>query len=369
MNMLAAYDDAMTALATALESKDVKVVKAKLDDLELIRLRAKQVRDREMLLRAAKCQVLAERHLGVLLQDLTEVGLIAAQGGSKKRKTEGDAVSVATLKEIGIDPKLSMRAKAAAALDNQAFADVIAGIETRLASGKALLVDPISASAKEAEIAGRRAAHAERAMTGGSVKDLHQLAASGFKAGFIGMDPQWLFKTRSEAGEGRSAGIHYKTEEIDKIKNLPVGALAAEHCALGMWTVDWCLEAAFALMRHYGFEPVTKLYTWVKTNGEGERGDPLDPFDDSTWHMGMGFWSRANPEDCWLATRGDPKRLYADVRQLIVAPLMEHSRKPDAWLERSERLVGGPYLELNARRTRPGWISWGDELEFTGVAA
>jgi N6-adenosine-specific RNA methylase IME4 len=83
----------------------------------------------------------------------------------------------------------------------------------------------------------------------------------------------------------------------------------------------------------------------------------------------MGYWTRANPEDCWLFTRGDPQRLHADVRQLIFAPLMEHSRKPDEWLARSERLVEGPYLELNARRRRPGWTAWGDELTWEGVAA
>jgi N6-adenosine-specific RNA methylase IME4 len=85
--------------------------------------------------------------------------------------------------------------------------------------------------------------------------------------------------------------------------------------------------------------------------------------------MGQGYWTRANPEDCWLATRGGPKRLHADVRQLIVAPIAEHSRKPDETYERIERLVEGPYLELYARRPRKGWVSWGNELEFTGEAA
>jgi MT-A70/Helix-turn-helix domain len=80
--------------------------------------------------------------------------------------------------------------------------------------------------------------------------------------------------------------------------------------------------------------------------------------------MGNGYWTRANPEDCWLCTRGNPKRLYEDVRQLIVAPVMEHSRKPDEVYERIERLVEGPYLELYARRERPGWVSWGAELPF-----
>lgn len=364
MNMLAQYDRAMAALAKGLQSSELRVVKSSLDDLAVIKLRAKQVRDRQMLADATEFQMRVERWLGVLLQRAEEAGLLAGKGGRKNlAKTYGDAIPPATLKEIGVDPKLSMRVKASANLDDEEFAAVVAGMRTRMASGKAIVVDPVNAAARETEIAGRREAHAARTMKGGSVKDLHALAASGFRAGFIGMDPQWLFKARSEAGAGR--GPTYKTEEIEKIKNIPVQALAAEHSALGMWTVDWCLQDAFDLMRHYGFNVVTKLYTWVKTNGDGD----LLAYDDSTWFMGMGYWSRANPEDCWLATRGDPKRLYADVRQLIVAPLMEHSRKPDAWLERSERLVEGPYLELNARRERPGWISWGDELEFTGVAA
>ncbi|MBN9007271.1 MAG: hypothetical protein J0H40_17875 [Rhizobiales bacterium] len=180
------------------------------------------------------------------------------------------------------------------------------------------------------------------------------------------MDPQWKFLTRSASGEGRSANIHYKTEEVDKIKELPVGELAADDCALYMWMVDWCPQDALDLIAHYGFKHITTAFTWIKTNGSDA---DLDLWDKSTWHMGQGYWTRANPEDCYFATKGNPKRLYADVRQLIVAPLMEHSRKPDEWLDRIERLTGGDYLELQARRPRKGWVSWGDELEWTGRAA
>lgn len=48
-------------------------------------------------------------------------------------------------------------------------------------------------------------------------------------------------------------------------------------------------------------------------------------------------------------------------RQGIIAPRREHSRKPDGIHERIERLVAGPYLELFARQTRPGWTAWGNE--------
>jgi N6-adenosine-specific RNA methylase IME4 len=82
--------------------------------------------------------------------------------------------------------------------------------------------------------------------------------------------------------------------------------------------------------------------------------------------IGTGYWTRANPEVCLLATRGKPKRLSAAVRKLIVAPRREHSRKPDELHERIEALVGGPYLEMFARFPRPGWDSCGLEAE-TGV--
>ena len=83
--------------------------------------------------------------------------------------------------------------------------------------------------------------------------------------------------------------------------------------------------------------------------------------------MGLGYWTRANSEPCLLATRGKPKRLNADVRQGIIAPRREHSRKPDEVHGRIERLVAGPYLELFARAERPGWTVWGNETtKFNG---
>jgi N6-adenosine-specific RNA methylase IME4 len=311
--------------------------------------------------KATLFQLDAERQLGVYLSEDKVAGRIA-QG----RRPKGDDTPRYTLAEIGIDPRLSARAQKAAAMSDDAFAAMKESVSEKISSGGAILVDPVRAAAKEAEIAGRRAAHAARTENGGCIDDLFGLARSGRKFKSIGMDPQWKFLTRSEAGEGRSANIHYKTEEVDKIKQLPVGELAADDCALYMWMVDWCPQDALDLISHYGFEHITTAFTWVKTNGD----DPdMRVWDKSTFAMGQGYWSRANPEDCWLATRGNPKRLYADVRQLIVAPVMEHSRKPDEWLELIERLTEGDYLELQARRPRKGWVSWGDELEFTGAAA
>lgn len=362
MTLLAAYDRCRQALVEANSLNDVKQVR---DDLEHVKLYAKQIQDKALLEEAVITQMNAERRMGEMIIVFKQAGKIVEGRVAKGTKVEVDPDRV-TLKHIGIDKKLSVRVQKAAALSDEAFREVEESARHKIRGGGAILIDPINAAAKEAEIAGRRAAHAARTVDGGCIEDLGAMARSGRKFASIGMDPQWKFLTRSAAGEGRSANIHYKTEEVDKIKELPVGELAADDCALYMWMVDWCPQDALDLINHYGFKHITTAFTWVKTNGD----DPdLRVWDKSTFAMGQGYWSRANPEDCWLATRGNPKRLYADVRQLIVAPLMEHSRKPDEWLERVERLTGGDYLELQARRPRKGWVSWGDELEFTGEAA
>jgi N6-adenosine-specific RNA methylase IME4 len=46
---------------------------------------------------------------------------------------------------------------------------------------------------------------------------------------------------------------------------------------------------------------------------------------------------------------------------LIVAPLREHSRKPDEMYDLIETTWPGPRLELFARYRRDGWLQWGNE--------
>ena len=56
-------------------------------------------------------------------------------------------------------------------------------------------------------------------------------------------------------------------------------------------------------------------------------------------------------------------RLSKDVSQIVLAPRGRHSAKPPEIRQRIERLVEGPYLELFARETTPGWTAWGNEVE------
>jgi N6-adenosine-specific RNA methylase IME4 len=170
-------------------------------------------------------------------------------------------------------------------------------------------------------------------------------------------DPPWTFATYSRKGKGRSAEAHYDCMSLAEIKALPVAEWAADDCVLLMWTTDPLLEKAFDVIRAWGFTYKTVGFYWVKLN----KSSPQLVYDKRSFFTGLGFWTRANPEPCLLATRGSPHRRRADVPKLIVSPRREHSRKPDEVYERIEALCEGPYLEMFARSARPGWFPWGLE--------
>lgn len=177
--------------------------------------------------------------------------------------------------------------------------------------------------------------------------------------GCILADPPWAFKTYSgkNGTPHRSANDHYGTLTAAKLREIPVGDLAAKDAALFMWVVDSHLDEAIRLGEAWGFKFKTIALVWAKTTASGK------------FRIGMGYWSRKQCEICILFTKGRPRRLSKGVRQLIIAQRREHSRKPDEQYERIEALVGGPYLELFARTQRSGWTVWGNETSKFDEAA
>lgn len=187
--------------------------------------------------------------------------------------------------------------------------------------------------------------------------------------GVIYADPPWTFKTHSDKGKGRSAEAHYDCMSRGQLLEMffDIDPVCAQDCVLLMWVTDPMLLEGLGLIRDWGFEYKTVGFYWAKTRNPSA-WEPL--LTHASFPIGTGYWTRANPEQCLLATRGHPKRLNADVHKLIVSPRREHSRKPDVVYDRIERLCAGPYLELFARRAagtgRSGWTYWGDQAE-TGI--
>lgn len=190
-------------------------------------------------------------------------------------------------------------------------------------------------------------------------------------------DPPWGFATCSgstrtttakafaASGPGSHAGAadHYSTMPLADLQALPVAQVAAPDAVLAMWIVgSYCAEA-LALAAAWGFTFKTDLFYWLKTRLRD--ADQIDLFtgDIPPPRISMGYYTRKQLEPCWLFTRGRGLRVRdKGVRQLIIEPPREHSRKPDEQYPRLESLFGAvPRLELFARTTRPGWSAWGNQ--------
>lgn len=162
-------------------------------------------------------------------------------------------------------------------------------------------------------------------------------------------DPPWDF----DGGGNRNPRTKYPTMSIAQIKRLPVGSLAAGDCALFLWATDPMLPDALAVMRAWGFRYASVAFHWAKRTRR-----------DTGWHMGTGYGTRSNVETCLLGVNGSmglPKS--RGVRRLIIAPVREHSRKPDRVYSDIEALYDGPRCELFARTRRSNWDSWGNDLD------
>jgi N6-adenosine-specific RNA methylase IME4 len=187
----------------------------------------------------------------------------------------------------------------------------------------------------------------------------------GFAA--ICADPPWHFKSRTapkiDWHNPRHVERHYDTMSLDDIKALPVQDLAAKDCHLFLWVTGPMLQHGFAVMEAWGFRYSSDFGVWIKLK---RSHDPSQlrcvATAESDLHVGLGLTSRKNAEYLLLGRRGSPKRLAKDVRQVILAPVRQHSRKPDEAYSRIERYCAGPRIELFARQRRPGWTAFGLEI-------
>lgn len=164
------------------------------------------------------------------------------------------------------------------------------------------------------------------------------------------VDPPWFFKNYSAAGEKKNPLAHYECMSPEQLAALPVGALAHQDgCALVMWATAPLLPLAITLIGKWGFTYKT-AGAWAKRSST-----------DAKWAFGTGYCYRSAAEFFLLGTRGKPIQQVRNVRNLIVAPVREHSRKPDRMRQDLEALWPGPRCELFAREAAPGWDVWGNQ--------
>jgi len=163
-------------------------------------------------------------------------------------------------------------------------------------------------------------------------------------------DPPWSYRSGKVQGAAQN---HYPTMPDEELYRLPVSDLADKNCTLFLWCTFPKLPEAIKLISAWGFSFKTVAFVWVKQNKSG-----------NGFFMGLGWWTRSNAEICLLAVKGKPRRKSAGVRQLIISPLEQHSKKPDVVRDNIVTLMGDlPRIELFARQSTPGWDVWGNEVD------
>jgi N6-adenosine-specific RNA methylase IME4 len=191
-------------------------------------------------------------------------------------------------------------------------------------------------------------------MTVDPARDLMD-TAKGRKFRTILADPPWRFANRT----GKMAPEHrrltrYGTLELPEIKALPVAGIAEEPAHLYLWVPNALLPEGLEVMAAWGFAYKSNI-VWHKIRKDGGSDG-----------RGVGFYFRNVTELVLFGVRGKNARTLAPGRRqvnLIGSQKREHSRKPDELYDVIEACSPGPYLELFARDTRPGWTAWGNQAD------
>lgn len=194
-------------------------------------------------------------------------------------------------------------------------------------------------------------------------------------------DSPWHFKVHSKKGEGRSAIQHYPVMSLKDLIELPVPDISADDSVCLMWVIDPMIKQGYEVMEAWGFTPKTVAFYWAKLNTKWEKAffrvssdltrSIINSREDSAelleklFFTGLGYYTRANVEQCILGTRGKGlPRKDKGVRRLIISPRGRHSEKPVEAYGRIERIFGDvSRVELFARKNRAGWSAFGNEVE------
>lgn len=168
------------------------------------------------------------------------------------------------------------------------------------------------------------------------------------KYSIIYADPPWRMKEPHE-----EYGTPYGTMSDQEILSLPVWKIASDNCVLLMWVISSKLYSAMKICEAWGFEYKTIGFTWIKTSRS--TGIP---------NCRLGSYTLGATEICILAMRGRVKKKSYRVRQVLMSPRQNHSKKPDEIRERIVDLFGDiPRVELFARQKTDGWDVFGNEVE------
>lgn len=162
-------------------------------------------------------------------------------------------------------------------------------------------------------------------------------------------DPPWPYQDKALAGN-RGAECKYDVMDIEDICNLPVNTITDDNCFLFLWVTEPLFEEGLQVLKSWGFEYKNFAFVWIKKTSEGKD------------FVGMGHYTRANPEYVLLGVKGKVTVLDHSVRKLIYSKVRKHSQKPDVTRDKILKLCGDlPRIELFARTIIHNWDTFGND--------
>ncbi|WLB15011.1 hypothetical protein [Bradyrhizobium japonicum] len=395
MSELARYEAAERAIAAAEAVDEVLEIRSQAAAWAAY---AKQAKNKDLEIKAARIRFRAERRLGDMLILAKAAGHLAEgrpkncsgeeqfsdAGGDVADRVEAEPVKPlrVTLQEAGIDRKLSSRAQRLAAMGTAEFEQALERQAEEMRSGQArVAMDLLKVGAEEKGRADRR--NLAAALSGQSV-DL----PSGPKVPAVYLDPPW----RRQGGIGdRAYENHYPTMTWPEI--LAYLRQVRERLLPDSWAFMWIprphllalveielevmiaatgevqlarvdMPLSWACAQALGMDSYSTCFVWTKTDDDHPdvSGSGLIAFDQDEllllFKRGQGLPKPAGSEKFGSNHRERPR---------------EHSRKPDHYRHMIATMVGCdaegrplPVLELFARVDAehplpPGWLAAGNQ--------
>lgn len=360
---------------------------------------ARQAKNRDLEIKAARIRFRAERRLGEMLIAAKEAGQISR--GQPPRSMEknsaaaeeysgAEPISRVTLREAGIDHKLSSRSQRLAAMDVAEFEQALERQADEMRSGQArVAMDLLKVGAEEKGRAHRRNVAAVLSGQSAALPDGPMVPA-------VYLDPPW--KRQGGIGD-RAYENHYPTMTWPQI--LDYLRQAAPRLLPDAWAFMWIprphllalveierevmikatgeltpalldLPLAYACQLALRMDSYSTCFVWTKTDADHPdvSGSGLIAFDQDEllllFKRGQGLPKPAGSEKFGSNHRERPR---------------EHSRKPDHYRHMIATMLGCdaegrplPVLELFARvdAEHPlplGWLAAGNQATTTSFAA
>jgi N6-adenosine-specific RNA methylase IME4 len=319
------YDTACTALANARTVDEVKDIR---DRAMAMATYARQAQNKTLYADAHEVRKRAERRVGEQMAE--QFKTIGKNTGARGiGPIAGDLFphnQPPTLAAAGVDKDLAKAARAAAAVPEHEF-------EQMLAESRERIVDEVDRLDRKILNAGRRARTKATAVT----------VPEG-KFSCIVIDPPWPMEKIERDVRPNQVGFEYPTMSEDELADFDIGALAADDCHLFCWTTQRFLPMAMRLIEAWDFRYVCE-FVWHKPGGFQPVGLP-----------------QFNCEFVLYARLGSPR--FTSTKGLSTcfeAPRREHSRKPDEFYQMVRRATGEPRIDVFSREQREGFAQYGNE--------